>query len=143
MTTTTTHADPHPYGPAFIEAVMTEITNEHHKRSDAHRWPSPVGYTCLQGKPTVTGTRLGCDPAEPGRLLTRPTVDKGYGPQELFLTEAINHAVKRLHEAGRVRFLRRFGYVWLIASGQKTIARDGDEECATPGADGPHDWDRL
>ena len=130
----------HPYSQSFIDAVLQEIRS----CSGGARWPSPVGYTAFQGKATPCGLRLGALPDEPHRFFNHPTVDRGYGPQEVFVGEAIDYAVKQLHEAGKVHFLWRYGYVWIIA-GPRTNhrMRDGDEWLDTPGGSGPNNWDRL
>jgi len=154
---TTYHPDSnHPRSEAFVARVYAEIEREH--RSGGSRWPSPV-RTMYGGKLTDAGERLGLDPAAPVRFPEprprepRPALSPnrafglrafGVHPEpEIFADAAVEWAVKRLHEAGRVTFLRRLGYVWVIPATGYVSTHDGDEVVATPGADGPTAWARL
>jgi len=150
MTTTT----PTPTGPtfaAFCMAVWGQIKHTHLYQGGS-RWPTPVAIEFC-GKATSAGTLLGCDPHHPSKFLP------GKAPLDfvpkVHTYDAIERAIKRLHAEGEVKFLRRWGYVWVIPMDPDTGKPiriegphqpgcvEGDEWVADPGSDGPFNWSKM
>jgi len=145
--TTTTN----PTFASFCMAVWGQIKHTHLYQGGS-RWPTPVA-TEFCGKATSAGTLLGCDPDRPFYFR------RGKAPADMppppHVSNAIERAIKRLHAEGEVKFLRRWGYVWVIPMDPDTSKPiriegthqpgcvEGDEWVDDPGSAGPFDWDRL
>jgi len=99
----------------FDQKVLSEI-----KRQQSHgaRFPCPVGLMYM-GELTEAAERLGLKDCD-----DRPVME----------------AVKRLHKAGEVKFVYRWGYTWVLPKGYPGIQ---SSELTDSPTDAPYYWDDL
>jgi len=96
------------------DKVLVEIEN---LRGNA-RFPSVLDI-CYSGEATDCAKRLGVGRHDTEEVLT---------------------AVKRLHEDGKVKFVYRWGYTWVVPSWKSDIK---DEELIQNPTDRPYNWEQL
>lgn len=91
--------------------------------------------------PTVVPLWYSGDPTEAAHVLglVEPT-----GKVALDAERRLFAAVKRLHAAGKVVFLGRWGYTWTVPAGSRELSplKAGDELRAVP-TDAPYYWSEL
>lgn len=113
---------------SFEERVLHCLRQQIEHEGGA-RFPSPVPLW-YHGEPTHHAGCCGLIDAD--------------GKVVLDAERRIHTAVKRLHAAGEVTFLLRYGYTWVVPSRSVEILnpRAGDEHVARP-TGAPYYWDEL
>jgi hypothetical protein len=119
----------------FANKVLYYINRTHYSGGGA-RWPSPVSLM-LFGKPTDEAVALGADAK--GYHFLPDRVPLNYAEGANFDT-VVMHAIKRLHQNGKIKFLERFGYTWVIPASAQPTPMDGDKWVDDPGPDAPFYW---
>lgn len=111
----------------FDTAVLQLILNITRHRGGS-RFPNPLPL-CDRGEPTPYAKAL------------EPLAAEGW---KLNSERQVHAAVKRLHKAGEVKFLSRYGYTWVIPKDHPLPPRAGDTIVDAPeGCNKPYYWEEL
>lgn len=111
----------------FDTAVLQLILNITRHRGGS-RFPNPIPL-CYCGEPTDYAKALELIAAEGWKLNSE---------------RLVHAAVKRLHKAGEVRFIARFGYTWVVPKDHYLAPLAGDAVVDAPeGCNKPYYWEEL